>query len=49
MFLRFERLYQVNRDDERKLLAHSTTLYVGNLSFFTTEAQIYERESEPAC
>jgi nuclear cap-binding protein subunit 2 len=29
----------------REALKNSTTLYVGNLSFYTTEAQIYERES----
>jgi nuclear cap-binding protein subunit 2 len=26
----------------KEALQHSTTLYVGNLSFFTTEEQIYE-------
>ncbi|CAK9781138.1 RNA-binding domain-containing protein [Cutaneotrichosporon oleaginosum] len=31
-----------DRETERRLLAESTTLYVGNLSFYTTEAQIYE-------
>ncbi|ORX35770.1 hypothetical protein BD324DRAFT_563768, partial [Kockovaella imperatae] len=33
---------EVNRETERKLLSLSSTLYVGNLSFYTTEAQIYE-------
>jgi nuclear cap-binding protein subunit 2 len=28
----------------REALKNSSTLYVGNLSFYTTEAQIYERE-----
>ena len=37
---------QVDRETERRLLAQSSTLYVGNLSFYTTEAQIYERASE---
>ena len=32
---------RVSREDERNQLANSTTLYVGNLSFYTTEAQIY--------
>jgi nuclear cap-binding protein subunit 2 len=36
---------QHDRDTERRLLAESCTLYVGNLSFYTTEAQIYERKS----
>jgi nuclear cap-binding protein subunit 2 len=36
---------QVSREDERNQLANSTTLYVGNLSFYTTEAQIYESQS----
>ncbi|KAL7410482.1 hypothetical protein BDY24DRAFT_354951 [Mrakia frigida] len=31
-----------DRQKERVLLDKSTTLYVGNLSFFTTEQQIYE-------
>ncbi len=30
--------------EEKERLAASSTLYVGNLSFFTTESQIYERE-----
>lgn len=37
---------QVDRETERRLLAQSSTLYVGNLSFYTTEAQIYECESD---
>lgn len=36
---------QLDRETERRLLSQSTTLYVGNLSFYTTEAQMYERES----
>lgn len=35
---------QLDRETERRLLSASSTLYVGNLSFYTTEAQIYERE-----
>ncbi|KAH8829675.1 hypothetical protein DL96DRAFT_1708795 [Flagelloscypha sp. PMI_526] len=33
---------RVDRQKQTDLLATSTTLYVGNLSFFTTEEQIYE-------
>ncbi|ESK96897.1 small subunit of nuclear cap-binding protein complex [Moniliophthora roreri MCA 2997] len=33
---------RVDRQRQNELLALSTTLYVGNLSFFTTEEQIYE-------
>ena len=29
-------------DELKKLIAVSTTLYVGNLSFYTTEEQLYE-------
>lgn len=35
---------QLDRESERRLLAQSSTLYVGNLSFYTTEAQMYERK-----
>eukprot|EP01006_Ploeotia_vitrea_P045930 TRINITY_DN66979_c8_g7_i1.p1 TRINITY_DN66979_c8_g7~~TRINITY_DN66979_c8_g7_i1.p1 ORF type:complete len:266 (-),score=119.07 TRINITY_DN66979_c8_g7_i1:28-825(-) len=31
-----------SHEDQESALARSTTLYVGNLSFFTTEEQIYE-------
>ncbi|XP_077635729.1 nuclear cap-binding protein subunit 2-like isoform X1 [Crocuta crocuta] len=31
-----------NNDEQEKLLKESSTLYVGNLSFYTTEEQIYE-------
>ncbi|XP_049728807.1 nuclear cap-binding protein subunit 2-like [Loxodonta africana] len=31
-----------NNDEQEKLLKESSTLYVGNLSFYTTEDQIYE-------
>lgn len=34
--------YKGTRYDQEKQLTHSTTLYVGNLAFFTTEEQIYE-------
>ncbi|KAF8652676.1 hypothetical protein AX16_004183 [Volvariella volvacea WC 439] len=33
---------RVDRAKQLELLAKSTTLYVGNLSFYTTEEQIYE-------
>ncbi|RSH87211.1 nuclear cap binding complex subunit [Saitozyma podzolica] len=33
---------ELDRESERRLLAQSSTLYVGNLSFYTTEAQMYE-------
>lgn len=33
---------QGSRDEQEKLLHDSTTLYIGNLSFYTTEEQIYE-------
>ncbi|WVQ67518.1 uncharacterized protein L199_005718 [Kwoniella botswanensis] len=33
---------EIDRETERRLLAQSSTLYVGNLSFYTTEAQMYE-------
>ncbi|WVQ73996.1 hypothetical protein IAR50_003577 [Cryptococcus sp. DSM 104548] len=33
---------EIDRETERRLLAQSTTLYVGNLSFYTTEAQMYQ-------
>ncbi|KAG8242825.1 Nuclear cap-binding protein subunit 2 [Homalodisca vitripennis] len=29
-------------EEQERLLRHSTTLYVGNLSFYTTEGQIHE-------
>lgn len=28
--------------EQESLLSNSTTLYVGNLSYFTTEEQVYE-------
>jgi len=31
-----------SREEQEKLLTESTTLYVGNLAYFTTEEQIYE-------
>ncbi|PCH38032.1 RNA-binding domain-containing protein [Wolfiporia cocos MD-104 SS10] len=33
---------RVDRQKQNELLARSTTLYIGNLSFYTTEEQIYE-------
>lgn len=35
-------MLQGSREEQEKLLSESTTLYVGNLSFFTTEEQLYE-------
>ncbi|XP_035876380.1 nuclear cap-binding protein subunit 2-like [Phyllostomus discolor] len=34
--------FQGDNKEEEKLLKKSCTLYVGNLSFYTTEEQIYE-------
>ncbi|KAG8225438.1 hypothetical protein J437_LFUL004438 [Ladona fulva] len=34
--------FKGSRSDQERLLRTSTTLYVGNLSFYTTEEQIYE-------
>uniref|UniRef100_A0A8C5AKH5 Nuclear cap-binding protein subunit 2 n=1 Tax=Gadus morhua TaxID=8049 RepID=A0A8C5AKH5_GADMO len=34
--------FKGNRYDQEKLLTQSNTLYVGNLSFYTTEEQVYE-------
>ncbi|KAF7489333.1 Nuclear cap-binding protein subunit 2 [Sarcoptes scabiei] len=34
--------FQGSKDEQEEKLRHSTTLYVGNLSFYTTEEQIYE-------
>lgn len=34
--------FKGNRAQQEKLLKASTTLYVGNLSYYTTEEQIYE-------
>ncbi|XP_044885966.1 nuclear cap-binding protein subunit 2-like [Mauremys mutica] len=34
--------FRGNRYDQERLLKKSCTLYVGNLSFYTTEEQIYE-------
>ncbi|KAH8107104.1 hypothetical protein BXZ70DRAFT_275571 [Cristinia sonorae] len=39
---------RVDRTHQQELLSKSTTLYVGNLSFFTTEEQIYELFSKCA-
>jgi nuclear cap-binding protein subunit 2 len=38
----WDRKYYNNFEDQLTALKHSRTLYVGNLSFFTTEAQILE-------
>lgn len=35
-------LFQGTRAEQDRLLRVSSTLYVGNLSFYTTEEQIYE-------
>lgn len=34
--------FQGSRAEQERLLRYSTTIYVGNLSFYTTEEQIYE-------
>lgn len=34
--------FKGSRGEQERLLRTSTTLYVGNLSFYTTEEQIYE-------
>ena len=34
--------FKGSRNDQERLLRTSTTMYVGNLSFFTTEEQLYE-------
>ena len=34
--------FKGSRNDQERLLKGSTTMYVGNLSFFTTEEQLYE-------
>jgi nuclear cap-binding protein subunit 2 len=34
--------YKGTKTDQEKQLLNSTTLYIGNLSFFTTEEQIHE-------
>ncbi|XP_075717824.1 nuclear cap-binding protein subunit 2 [Rhinoderma darwinii] len=37
-----DQFFKGNRNDQEKTLKQSCTLYVGNLSFYTTEEQIYE-------
>ena len=37
-----DRRFPGNQEDFEQKLRESTTLYIGNLSFFTTEEQIYE-------
>ena len=37
-----DRMFKGNQSEQERLLANSTTLYVGNLSFYTTEEQIHE-------
>ncbi|CAG2122997.1 unnamed protein product, partial [Medioppia subpectinata] len=34
--------FKGSREEQEDLLSESTTLYVGNLSFYTREEQIYE-------
>ena len=34
--------FEGTMEEQEELLAQSSTLYVGNLSFYTTEEQIYE-------
>ncbi len=40
--LNFYYLHKGNGNEQDTKLSQSTTLYVGNLSFFTTEEQIHE-------
>lgn len=35
-------LFQGSRHEQERLLRNSSTLYIGNLSFYTTEEQIHE-------
>lgn len=37
-----DRRFEGSQEDFERALRESTTVYVGNLSFFTTEEQIYE-------
>jgi hypothetical protein len=37
-----DRRFEGNQEQFEQALRMSTTIYVGNLSFFTTEEQIYE-------
>lgn len=37
-----DRSFEGNDQDYQQLIARSTTLYIGNLSFYTTEEQLYE-------
>ncbi len=37
-----DRRFDGNQEEFERTLRESTTVYVGNLSFFTTEEQIYE-------
>ncbi|GAB6021637.1 Nuclear cap-binding protein subunit 2 [Chamberlinius hualienensis] len=34
--------FKGSRSEQERLLQYATTLYIGNLSFYTTEEQIYE-------
>ena len=34
--------FRGTRNEQEKLLRQSTTLYIGNMSFFTTEEQVFE-------
>lgn len=38
----WDRKYYENVEDQLKTLAQSTTIYIGNMSFYTTEVQIHE-------
>lgn len=42
-----DRRFPGTQEDFEKCLGESTTLYLGNLSFYTTEEQIYEVPSGP--
>lgn len=35
-------MFQGSRNEQEKLLRATSTLYIGNMSFYTTEEQLYE-------
>lgn len=44
-----DRRFEGNQEQFEQALRMSTTIYVGNLSFFTTEEQIYEVRCHVGC
>ena len=42
-----DRRFHGGQEDFERALRESTTIYVGNLSFYTTEDQIYEARADP--